>query len=106
MNIIDKHNANKYTWGINCESFVFLETESLSVKQELMPPGTNEQLHFHTIAQQVFYVSKGEATFYVEENQSIHIEPGQKHFVVNNSSVDLEFLVISQPSTKNDRIQV
>lgn len=109
-NIIDKQTAEHYTWGNNCDSWVLANTEGLSVKQEKMPSGTKEQLHFHSQAQQLFYILKGCATFYIEKNkfivnekQAIHIHPNQKHFIANETTDDLEFLVISQPSTNKDR---
>jgi len=112
-NIIDKQNAEHYTWGNNCDSWVLANTEGLSVKQEKMPSGAKEQLHFHAKAQQLFYILKGSATFYIEEEklianqkQSVQILPNQKHFIANETNEELEFLVISQPSTNKDRTVV
>lgn len=31
-----------YTWGDDCHGWTFVDTEALSVKQELMPPDTAE----------------------------------------------------------------
>lgn len=111
--IIDKHNAEYYTWGNNCDSWILANTEGLSVKQEKMPSGAKEQLHFHKQAQQLFYILNGSATFYIDdnkfivnENQSIQILPNQKHFIANETVDELEFLVISQPSTNKDRVVV
>ncbi len=107
---IDKTLAQSYCWGGNCQSYVLADTDGLSVKQELMPPGTREVLHFHSKAQQFFFVLRGEAKFYVDDEtivvntyQGIHIETGARHYVSNETNMDLEFLVISQPSTANDR---
>ncbi len=72
-----------------------------------------EQVHFHRRAQQFFYILKGEAifciendTFIVRENMGIHIIPGKPHFIGNKGETELEFLVISQPSTNNDRTNI
>ena len=109
--MIDKTKANHYTWGTNCDSWVMVDTPELSVKQELMPMGTKEQLHSHDKAQQFFFVLKGTATFYLDgnkhtigEQQGITIAPKTKHYIANENNIELEFLVISQPSTNNDRI--
>lgn len=111
--VIDKTNASFYTWGEDCLSYIITETSFLSVKQELMPHGTKEQLHYHFKSRQVFHIIKGKAAFYVDgesmflqQGQSIIIAPGQKHFVSNEYGEDLEFLVISQPSTTGDRVNV
>ena len=47
-----------------------------------------------------------EESFVVESGQGIHILPRVKHYIENRSKKDLEFLVISQPSTNNDRFVV
>ena len=78
-----------------------------------MPPGTKEVLHFHSVAQQFFFVLKGEARFYVEdeihlvkEGQGLPVSPKAKHFIANEGEERLSFLVISQPSTESDRTNV
>lgn len=108
--IIDKNTADHYSWGDNCDSWVLADTPGLSVKQERMPIGTKEKLHFHTHAQQFFYVLKGLATFYLEdrtvvvtEQKGILIQPKTKHYIANEHNQELDFLVISQPTTNNDR---
>jgi mannose-6-phosphate isomerase-like protein (cupin superfamily) len=70
-------------------------------------------LHFHTNAQQFFYILKGCATFYLEENKivvteqkGILINPKTKHFIANETAEQLDFLVISQPTTNNDRTTI
>jgi mannose-6-phosphate isomerase-like protein (cupin superfamily) len=109
--IIDKQSAIHYQWGNNCDSWILVDTPSLSIKQEKMPGNTKETLHFHSEAQQFFFILKGTATFYyddkkeiINEQQGIHIIPMTKHFIANETSVALEFLVVSQPHTNNDRI--
>jgi mannose-6-phosphate isomerase-like protein (cupin superfamily) len=111
--ITNKNNVKHYTWGNNCNSWVLADTAGLSVKQEGMPPNTKEQLHFHKNAQQFFYILKGVATFYCDDevdtigpNTGILIPAGTKHFIANEAQHDLEFLVIAQPSTNEDRLNV
>jgi mannose-6-phosphate isomerase-like protein (cupin superfamily) len=108
--VIDKKSAKHYIWGDNCDSWVLADNEGLSIKQESMPSGTKEKLHFHTNAQQFFFVLKGKATFYlndeieiIKEQKGILIEPKTKHCIANETNEVLEFLVISQPTTNNDR---
>jgi mannose-6-phosphate isomerase-like protein (cupin superfamily) len=100
-----------YKWGDDCYGWNFIDTEALSVKQELMPPDTAEALHYHEKASQVFFILKGKATFYIDgvesilkPEQGIEIKPGQKHYICNKENSDLEFILYSTPSTKNDRI--
>ena len=112
-NIIDTLTASHYFWGEHCDSWVLNDTEGLSVKRESMPGGTKEKLHFHTNAQQFFFVLKGTATFYsghekiiVKEQQGLSIQPKTEHYISNETTKKLDFLVISQPSTNNDRTTI
>jgi len=100
-----------YTWGDDCHGWTFVDTEALSVKQELMPPDTAEQPHYHEQARQLFFILKGRALFNVDgeeqelrEQQGIEILPGQQHFIANKQQTDLEFVLYSYPSAKNDRV--
>jgi mannose-6-phosphate isomerase-like protein (cupin superfamily) len=102
-----------YIWGDDCHGWNFIDTEELSVKQELMPPDTTEKLHYHNQATQLFFILKGRAVFTIDgieselrEQQGIQINAGQKHFITNRNNTDLEFILYSHPSTKNDRIEL
>ena len=111
--ITSTQNAEHYTWGDNCDGWPLLRSDSLSVIQECMLPGTGEQLHYHERAQQVFYILSGAATFevdgeekVVQAGQSIHIKPNTKHRILNKGNVDLHFLVISEPKSHGDRVNI
>jgi mannose-6-phosphate isomerase-like protein (cupin superfamily) len=114
MKIASKDNPLKhYQWGDNCDGWNLVDESSLSVKLERMPPHTAEQKHFHEKAQQFFYILKGEAVFEIEreritvkQEQGIYLKPGKLHKIINENDEDLEFLLSSQPSTANDRINV
>lgn len=108
--IASKQNSEHYIWEDHCDSWVLLNSENLSIKQEIMPPGAKEQLHYHNNAQQFFYILKGKATFCVDdkeyevsEKSGFHIQANQNHLIKNDTDNNLEFLVISNPSTNNDR---
>lgn len=113
IEIKDKQTSPHYIWGNHCDSWVLADTEGLSVKQEHMPAGTREQEHFHRIARQFFFILKGTATFYlgdetliVTAQKGVMIPPNKIHFIANETNEQLDFLVISQPSTHNDRIDI
>lgn len=108
--VLSKNNTPHYNWGEGCDGWVFVENENLSVKQERMPAHASERLHYHTKAQQFFFILKGIATFEIESesievkaNEGLHIEAGKKHRIINNGEDDLEFILSSQPATKSDR---
>ena len=105
-------NAEHYSWGDNCDGWHLVKTESLSVIQETMPPNTKEKTHYHKVSQQFFYVLDGSLSIkfqgkshMLEKGEGYHVEPGVKHQVENNSNMAVNFLVISEPSTQNDRIE-
>jgi len=104
---------NHYSWGDDCYGWTFVDTEALSVKQELMPSDTAEKLHYHEKATQFFFILKGGAEFFIDgetielrEQQGIEISPKQPHFIANKNSTDLEFILYSYPSTSHDRIEI
>jgi len=108
----NKSNSEHYTWGQKCSGWHFVKSDHLSIIQELMPPNTKEQIHFHHFAEQFFYILHGTATFEiadtfikVEKGEGLHIKPQIKHAIKNEEISDLEFLLCSSPSTLNDRIE-
>ena len=110
---ISKEEAEHYTWGKNCDGWHLLKSDTLSIIQEKMPVGTEEALHYHHQSQQFFYILSGTATFEIEDkivevkaNEGLHIEPNQKHKIKNESISDLHFLVISEPKSHGDRVNV
>jgi len=112
LGAVSKSNCvNQYSWGDGCYGWNFVETDALSIKQELMPPDTTEQLHYHEKANQFFFILTGKANFIIDgvehilkPNEGIEIKAGQKHLICNKNDSDLEFILYSQPATKNDRI--
>jgi quercetin dioxygenase-like cupin family protein len=106
-------NADHYTWGVKCDGWHLLKSDTLSIIQERMPQNTKEQLHYHQFAQQVFYILSGTATFEINGNEqivstseSIHIPPKTVHRISNRHDQELTFLVISEPKSHGDRIEI
>ncbi len=105
--------AQHYKWGDNCDGWHLVNTASLSIIQEIMPPGTAEKVHYHKLSQQVFYILKGLATFEIDDQiyevkpgESIHILPLSKHCIRNKGREELHFLVVSEPKSHGDRIDL
>ena len=87
-----KTDSKKYTWGNNCLAWNLVNTPELSIKEELMPPNTEEQLHFHQYSEQFFRILKGmaqvqleEEIIEVEEGHGVYIPPKAKHRIYNRS---------------------
>lgn len=99
-------------WQSVCDAWSLVENDALSVKQEAMPPGSCETPHFHQTARQFFYVlsgvltmEMGDTTYELTSNEGLEIPPGQLHQARNDSTEPVSFLVISAPSTAQDRIE-
>jgi mannose-6-phosphate isomerase-like protein (cupin superfamily) len=112
MQAVSKYNSLKhYRWGADCDGWNLVDTPTLSVKQEYMPAGTFEQLHYHNGVQQFFFILRGTASFEVgdeiievTEGNGLHIPSGKRHCIRNNTQGGLEFILCSEPTTVNDRI--
>lgn len=112
MKLVSRYQPLKhYKWGESCDGWNFVDEASLSVKLEHMPAGTAEEKHYHEKAQQFFFILKGQATFelneeiiVLKEGEGLHIPVGTIHCINNNGIDGLEFMLCSQPSTLNDRV--
>jgi mannose-6-phosphate isomerase-like protein (cupin superfamily) len=103
-------SAEHYTWGKVCDGWHLVRGTNLSVIEERMPPGVQEQRHFHARARQFFYVLDGELTMELggahhslTAGFGLEISPGEPHQALNNSQKEVRFLVISQPASHGDR---
>lgn len=110
---ISKANAEHYTWGNQCDGWHLVKQTDLSIIHEKMPPHTNEARHFHEKARQFFFILSGTATMELDgeriilcAHEGIEIPPYVRHQMMNQSDHDLEFILISQPNSKGDRITV
>lgn len=110
---ISKDNAEHYIWGSICDGWHLVKTDELSIIHEKMPSKTSEVKHFHQKAKQFFFVLSGQATIEVNEeiillneHEGIEILPEIPHQMMNNSDCDIEFIVVSSPTSKGDRILV
>jgi mannose-6-phosphate isomerase-like protein (cupin superfamily) len=110
---LNLQTAEHYTWGDNCDGWHLVKSPSLSVIRERMPGGSAEKRHYHSRAQQLFYILSGTAQFEVageifllNDGESLHIMPREKHRIMNKGEADLHFLVISEPHSDGDRIEI
>ncbi|MCD6019045.1 MAG: Transcriptional regulator, MarR family [Bacteroidetes bacterium] len=110
---ISLESLEHYNWGANCEAWHLLKSDELSVIKERMPKSTAEVLHYHKNTQQLFYILSGVASFEmngemttVKSNESIHVPKQTLHKISNQGETDLEFLVISQPKSHGDRVDI
>lgn len=110
---ISKHSAEHYIWGDNCDGWHLVKNNDLSVIHEKMPANTSEVRHYHQQSRQFFFVLSGTATIEIEgkemvlhPQEGVEVPPLVPHQMFNKSNEEVEFLVISQPISKGDRIVV
>ena len=106
-------NSKSYSWGAGCTAWQFVNSSTLSVIRETMPPKAAESMHKHVRSQQFFFVISGEALFEldgehytIKANEGMHVLPNQVHRIINPKDQDLELLVISEPHSHADRIDI
>jgi mannose-6-phosphate isomerase-like protein (cupin superfamily) len=85
----------------------------MSIIAERVPPGASEVRHYHSLARQFFFILSGKAIIEVDETdvelsegQGLEIAPGVRHQFINRSNADVDFLVVSHPNTRGDRVEV
>ena len=112
MDVISTRTAPHYLWRSVCDGWPLVDTADLSVKEEQMPPGTAETPHSHNYAQQFFYVLEGVLTMeargetrQIRPGQGVRVPPGVAHQASNTGADPVRFLVISAPSTNDDRTE-
>lgn len=111
--MISKDNAEHYVWGDKCDGWYLVKHQDMLVIHEKMPAGTQEKRHYHSVSRQFFFVLEGVLTMELEgekhavgAQQGIEIPPEAKHQARNDSNNPVEFIVISQPTTRGDRFDI
>ncbi|MBP1996693.1 mannose-6-phosphate isomerase-like protein (cupin superfamily) [Paenibacillus eucommiae] len=86
---------------------------NLSIIHEKMPANTAEVRHFHEKSRQFFFVLSGTATIEIDGKEVIlnpqegaEVPPLVPHQMFNKSNNEIEFLVVSQPTSKGDRMLI
>ena len=110
--VISTRNAEHYTWGAACDGWYLVQTPTLHIIEERIPPDTSETRHHHTGARQFFFVLEGELSLEVEHHlfllragEGLEVAPGQVHQAINRSAATVRLLVTSQPPSHGDRIE-
>lgn len=111
--LVSTDHAEHYVWGGVCDGWHLLKRDDVSVIQERVPAGASEVMHYHGKARQFFYILEGEGVMSFEasaivlkKGQGVEIAPEVRHQFKNQSNADVQFLVISMPSTRGDRTNV
>jgi mannose-6-phosphate isomerase-like protein (cupin superfamily) len=112
--LVSKDTAEHYIWGEVCDGWYLVNQPSrLTVVHERMPPGASEVRHYHREALQFFFVLSGVATLELDgrrielrAHEGAEVPPLTPHQMRNLSDEPIEFLVVSQPNSRSDRVLV
>ena len=112
MSIVNRNNARHYKWGNDCDGWLLCHNEKLSVIEEVVPPGSYEERHYHQNSEQFFYVLSGVATIeldgivhLVSANNGLHIPSKSPHKLSNEGHENLCFIVVSTPPSHEDKVK-
>src|ERR1700739_1828562 len=93
---VSRENAEHYRWGGVCDGWHLVRSEALSVIEERMPPGAQEQRHLHERARQFFYVLEGELTMelagrrlVVAAGHGLEVARGEPHQAMNEAGSEV-----------------
>jgi mannose-6-phosphate isomerase-like protein (cupin superfamily) len=107
---VSRSSAEHYTWGAQCDGWHLVRAEGLSVFVERKTTGDAEKRLRNERARQFFYVLAGRLDIEVdgivhslEAGIGLEVAPGVVHQVFNRGGADVDFLVVSQPSSHGDR---
>lgn len=109
---ISKQNAEHYVWGNQCDGWHLVKQKDLSIIHERMPGNTSEVRHYHHYARQFFFVLSGTAcmelngeVIMLNAQEGVEVPPSVPHQMQNITNEEVEFMVISQPNSRGDRIE-
>ncbi len=112
MSAVDRDTAEHYVWGGVCDGWHLVKRDDMSVIAERAPAGAREVRHRHLRARQFFYVLAGEAVLELDgeavplaAGQGLEVAPGRAHQFRNDSADHVDFLVISVPAARGDRVE-
>jgi len=75
-----------------------------SLAHVAIPPGCRSPAHYHRVAEETYYILKGEADLVIDGERhrvtqgiACLIMPGETHQIITAGAADLHFLAISAP---------
>ena len=113
MQPVSCNTQTAYKWGEGGVGWPLVDTDGLLVIEETLAPGCSEKRHHHNIATQCFYILEGTALMKIDglnvalaQGTTLPIPPGTDHAITNETSNEIQFLLISAPSTRSDRHEI
>lgn len=111
MFIIDE-NEREYRFGNSGPKYL-MKGPRINFAVVQFQAGEDFKAHYHNVMEENFFVLEGEVDIVVDgvvhpmkPGQLIHIEPGEIHYVKNNSSAPVKMISTLAPYTDPDKVEV
>ncbi|MEI8200192.1 MAG: cupin domain-containing protein [Eubacteriales bacterium] len=105
-------NEKEYRFGDSGPKYL-MKGPRMSFAVVKFQPGQDFKAHLHHVMEENFYVLEGEVDIVVDgivhhivKGQMIHIEPGETHYVINNSDTVVKMVATLAPFKEVDKQDV
>lgn len=78
----------------------------------VLKPGQDFKAHYHKHMEENFYLLEGQLDIYVDDKLStfragelVHVEPNERHYLINRYDTPAKAVFILGPSTENDKYE-
>jgi len=111
MYIVDEKDR-KYRFGDSGPKYL-VQGPRMNFALVQFMPGQDFKAHYHEVMEENFFIIEGTVTVVVDGNphtlnpgQLIHIEPGEKHYIINKSASVVKMTASLAPFKEGDKIEV
>ena len=111
MYIIDEKDK-EYRFGDSGPKYL-IQGPRLNFALVQFMPGQDFRAHYHEVMEENFYILEGTVTIVVDgephilnPGQIIHIEPGEVHYVINQSPSVVRMIASLAPYQEKDKVEV
>ena len=105
-------NEKEYRFGDSGPKYL-MKGPRLNFAVVQFQPGQDFPAHYHNIMEENFYIMEGEIDIVVDDKINhmkkgdfIHIEPGEVHYVKNNSNKKIVMISTLGPFQDSDKVEV
>lgn len=106
-----KTSEHEYRFGNSGPKYL-MKGPRLNVGIVVLQPGQDFRAHFHKKMEENFFLLEGKLDIYVDEKlttfekgEFVHVEPNEKHYLINRYDVPAKAVFALGPSTLNDKYE-
>lgn len=106
---ITKESEHEYRFGDSGPKYL-MKGPRLNLGVVVLKPGQDFAAHFHKKMEENFFLLEGKLDIYVdgklatfEAGEFVHVEPGEKHYLINRYDLPAKAVFALGPSTPDDK---